>query len=68
MTYKDVDALVDGRTLPISAENRMGELVIIERGKGGCGGFYTITTVQRNDWCRIDTFYENGTITETYEK
>ena len=37
MTYKDVDALVDGRTLPISAENSMGELVIIERGKDDYG-------------------------------
>ena len=68
MTYKDVDALVDGRILPISAKNSMGELVIIERGKDDCGGFYTITTVQKNDWCRINTFYEDGTITETYEK
>lgn len=68
MTYKDVDALVDGQILPISAKNSMGELVIIERGKDDCGQFYAITTVQRNDWCRINTFYEDGTITETYEK
>jgi hypothetical protein len=64
MTYSEIDRLVAGRRLPLSAETDTGEWVIIEGGDD----YYQLTTVQNNGWCRINEFYEDGTITETYER
>lgn len=69
MTYKEIQSLVNnakanGKELPLSGENENGETVIIE-GNDSC---YILTTIQKNDWCRINEYYSDGTTTETYEK
>lgn len=69
MTYEEIKELVKDNLLPLSAENEDGENVVIESGKtedGEC--FYQLTTIQKNDWCRINTYYVDGTVDETYER
>ena len=64
MSYSEIKELVEDKTLPLSATADSGEYVIIEGG-GAC---YRLTTIQNNGWLRINEFYEDGTVTETYER
>lgn len=69
MTYEDIKDLIGDNNLPVSSTNENGETVVIEDGKtedGEC--FYQLTTIQKNDWCRINTYYADGTVDETYER
>lgn len=68
MNYKDIEKLVDGKEFPLMGKNEYGECVLLERGEDENGRFYRTTVAQHNDWCRINTYYENGSIDETYEK
>lgn len=68
MTYSYIKRLCDGRSLPLNAENESGEMVVIEGGKDDNGEYYRITTVQKNDWRRVEYIYKNGDRSETYEK
>ena len=50
-------------------KNENGELVIIdERFSEEGNPYYKLTTVQNNNWCRINCYYADGTIDETYER
>ena len=69
MTYTEIHAMVreaeaKGKSLPLSGENENGETVIVE-GNAEC---YILTTMQKNNWCRVNEYYPDGTTTETYEK
>ena len=64
MNYSEIKELVGEQMLPLSATADSGEDVIIEGGDN-C---YRLTTLQNNGWLRINEFYEDGTITETYER
>lgn len=73
MTYIELKEMIkekekEGKFLPLSAENENGEYVVIE--EGSCEGehFYKLTIAQDNDWCRVEEYYEDGTITESYER
>lgn len=68
MSYNSIEEKVENRELPLTYTNEDNEEVIIERGRDDNGNFYCLTTVQKNNWCRINHYYEDGTITETYEK
>ena len=71
MTYESIKKQIEesGEELPISAKNENGELVIIEERKDTDGNpYYKLTTVQNNNWCRINCYYADGTIDETYER
>lgn len=68
MDYNYLNDLIGDRTCPLSAENDKHEMVIIERGRDEEGNFIMTTTVQSNDWNRINVYYESGTTTETFEK
>ncbi len=57
-----------GVAVPCTGKNEDGETTIIEGGVDDNGLFYRITTCQNNDWCRINTYYKNGDITETFKK
>ena len=54
--------------LPLSADNEDEELVILEAGKDEHDEYYETTTVQHNDWCRVNRYYKDGTSTEVYER
>lgn len=68
MSYKKLTALVSGKSLPVAGRNEHGEVVTIERGSFNGRRFFKVTTAQGNNWCRINTYYENGDIEETYRR
>lgn len=57
-----------GKRLPLSAINENGEDMIIEDDYNSGKHAYKITTVQHNNWCRINTYYQDGTSDEMFEK
>ena len=69
MSYNEIRALVKkyeafGKTLPLAGTNSDGENVVVE-GNDAC---YITTTIQKNNWCRINEYYPDGTVTELYER
>ena len=70
MTYESIKNQIaeSGEELPLSAKNENGEFVIIEERISDGIPFYRLTTVQDNNWCRINCYYADGTIDETYER
>lgn len=74
MTYKEIKRLVEeaeaeGKSLPLSGENENGESVIIEAGETEDGHrYFALSTIQDNDWVRVNEYYDDETITETYER
>lgn len=56
--------------LPLAAENEDGEAVILqiagtdERGDP----IFEMTTAQSNGWLRINYYYRDGTVEETYKR
>lgn len=72
MDYEQLKEIVkkyksEGHSLPCSAENENGEYVIITEGEDSGIHFIELYTCQENDVGRINTYYEDGTITETYD-
>lgn len=57
-----------GVSTPCAGENADGENVIVESGKDEEGRYFRLTTCQKNNWCRINTYYQNGNQTESYER
>lgn len=69
MSYEEIKELVKNEKLPISATNENGENVIIEQGRTADDiHYFQLTTIQENDWCRINCYYADGTIDETYDR
>lgn len=73
ITYENIKkavaaALADNRSLPLSATNEYGNNVIVSSGGGDGGHFYRLDTLQDNGWIRVNEYYEDGTITEIYER
>ena len=66
--FEELAKMTDGKTLPLIGKNEDNEVVIIEAGANEGERFFRVTTVQHNDWCRINTYWESGTIEETYKK
>lgn len=67
-TYEEIKVQVKDCTLPTIGENENGEMVVVSAGKDDEGMYFKLTTMQENDWCRVEYFYETGIVTETYEK
>lgn len=70
MTYKEIKNKVNefDELLPITAVNENNENIVIEEGKEESLHFYVITTAQNNGYLRINHYYEDGTVTETFGK
>lgn len=69
MTYESISNFMNLHESPCIAENENGETVIIERFKDDNNEyFYRMQTAQKNDWLRINEYYADGTVTETYER
>ncbi len=68
MSYKKIAGIVAGKSLPVAGRNEHGEAVTIEGGRSCSGRFFRVTTAQSNNWCRINTYYENGDSDETYRR
>ena len=59
----------EGNTLPAISENWNGEATILTEGETDEGNnFFRLRTAQKNGWIAVTTYYEDGTITETFEK
>ena len=68
MTYKEIKQKVKGMELPVMGKNEDGEVLIISQGRDDHDEYYQIEVAQHNNWCRINRFYSDGTVTETYKK
>lgn len=68
MNYQKLEDMTKGKTFPIMVKNEKGERVIVEKGHNGDLEYYQLSTFQNNDWVRINCYYEDGSIDETYEK
>ena len=66
--FDELAKMTAGKTLPLTGKNEDNEVVIIEGGASEGERFFRVTTVQHNDWCRVNTYWEYGTIEETYKK
>lgn len=68
MTYQEIKKLTKGKEFPMTAENENGEVVILEIGYVDGEMIFTVTTAQSNGWLRVNTYWEDGTIEETYKR
>ena len=68
MNFRKLDEMTKGKKLPFTAENENGERVIIEKGYNGDLKYYRLATFQNNDWIKINCYYEDGSIDETYKR
>lgn len=67
-TFNEIKRQVAGHKLPCTAENENGEMIVIQYGKDEAGEFFQLMTMQHNDWVRVNTYYADGTVTETYKR
>lgn len=59
----------EGNTLPAVSENWSEEKTILSEGRSEDGKhFFCIRTLQHNGWIAVNTYYEDGSTSETYEK
>lgn len=69
MTYKLLEQMTNGLSLPVAGVTEANEPVIVARGMTeDHRKFFRITVAQDNDWLKVVTFWEDGTAEETYEK
>ena len=55
--------------LPAVSKNADGEITILTEGRGSDGQhFYRLMTMQHNGWIAINTYYEDGSTEETFER
>lgn len=66
ITFEYIKDLIKDKELPLAGVNEDGENVIVEWSAQY--GAYRVTTIQHNDWLRINHYYKDGTIEETYSK
>ena len=66
--YEWIHDRVQGKPMPVGGVVNSGEHIIIEQGHDESEAFYRVTTLQNNDWLRINTYYACGDSNETYEK
>jgi len=54
--------------LPLSAKTETGEDVIVEATRDDDGKIvWKISTMQKNDWIRVNYYYDDGLVEELYE-
>lgn len=76
MTYKELEKLTKGKTLPICGKNEDGENVIIEhkterwtyKNESWERKFFKLTTAQNNGCTRHNCIFEDGSTEEFYTK
>ena len=73
MTYAKLKKLVDaekrrGKTLPCTATNENQDDVIISEGEVEGNHYFETQTLQKNGWIRINCYYADGTIDETFSR
>lgn len=69
MNYEYIKKITEGHTFPLSGTSDKGEPIIVEEGRTEDGEhYYRVEIAQDNDWIRVEEYYSDGTVTESYEK
>ena len=76
MTYKELQELTEGRSLPLFGKNEDGENVIIEHRTEKYTHdldsiervYFKISTAQHNGWMKIVHIYDDGSVEGFYRK
>ena len=68
-SYEEIKSQLDKAMMdtPCAGTNSDGEDVIVEHGKDEGGKFFSIATFQKNNWVRVNTYYESGDQTESFD-
>ena len=67
ITFKNLDVFCSGTQLPAVSVNDKGENVIVSKEPYENDYCYRLDTYQRNNWVRVNRYYPDGSIDETYE-
>lgn len=54
--------------LPIMGTNEEHDVIIISKGSVDGNDYYEIQTAQKNNWVRINCYYADGQVDETFER
>jgi len=71
MTFEILEELTKGYSaedFPIVGGNFYLEKKLFFKGESDGIRFFRVETFQHNGWCRINVYWEDGTIEEMYEK
>ena len=68
MSYNELKKIAVERKLPCIGTNEYDEIVIIVSGRDSYGEYYQTIVAQENGWLRVNTYYSDGTTTESYNK
>lgn len=68
LTYENLVRFTEGKNLPATAVNQDDENVIVSDESQGTERVFRLDTMQKNDWIRINWYYPDGSIDETYER
>ena len=68
-TFEQLKQETRSYSFPLYGENEDDEAQVIEVGADReMGQFFRVTTYQSNDWVRVNIYYEDGTVEETFEE
>lgn len=71
MGYEEIENMVDKYDLsdfPIVGTNENSENIIIYIGKNENGKYFEVHTFQKNNWIRVNRYYNDGTTEEWFDK
>lgn len=67
-TYESIKQLTEGEEFPVFFQSQNGEFGHIRAGHDGESSYYIVKIAQDNGWLRVKTYYDDGTVTEEYER
>lgn len=65
-TYGILEKYTENKTFPVMITDSSGREIMIKRS--GFGEFYEVRSPQQNGWTRVNTYWSDGQIDESYEK
>lgn len=71
MGYEEIENMVDKYDLsdfPLCGTNEDGENIIIYIRKDENGKYFEVHTFQKNNWIRVNRYYNDGTTEEWFVK
>lgn len=69
MSYNEIKEKLkkDGFDCPCNGTDNDGNMIIISEGSCDGNHYYEVHTVQKNNWIRVNCYYEDGSVDETFE-
>lgn len=71
MVYEEIENMVDKYDLsdfPLCGTNEDGENIIIYIRKDENGKYFEVHTFQKNNWIRVNRYYNDGNTEEWFDK